>query len=233
MNKPVFVSTPNEPDEFTQVFLHHLRHDLFNTVRPLVEIPKWIVEDFSDNSLDLPASLSENLDMMNVYGLRLSQMITDLLTYAHIGQLPEEEPLSLSKIVEGLVQGTLPDEFQLTTDFQGTELPISTPNLRILIDALLSNCVKHHDRSLGRIHIACREINQGIQLTISDDGPGINPRFLERIFDPLTTLESRDVVEGSGMGLTIVRRIVKLSGGNVKAVSADGKRGTCIAVWFP
>ena len=98
---------------------------------------------------------------------------------------------------------------------------------------LLSNCVKHHDRPHGRIHIACRDTHQGVQLTVSDDGPGVEARFLEKIFDPLTTLESRDLVEGSGMGLTIVRRIAQLNGGHVKAISTDGKRGTCIVIRFP
>ena len=61
MNQPLVVSKAEQPDEFTQVFLHRLRHDLFNTVRPLVDIPTWIVEDFADADLALPASLGENL----------------------------------------------------------------------------------------------------------------------------------------------------------------------------
>lgn len=227
------VPTGEKSPEFQQVFLHKLRHDLTNTVRPLVEIPKWIEEDLAEDGVEPSSSMRANLDMMNVYGARLSEMITDLLSYAHVGQHPEESPSTLSEIVDSIVAGTLIDEFALSTDFAHETLPIPTADIRFMMDALLSNCVKHHDREQGRIHIASRKSSGVIQIAVSDDGPGVDDKFLEKIFDPLTTLESRDTVEGSGMGLTIVRRIAQINGGQVKAISQKGKRGTCIALWFP
>jgi signal transduction histidine kinase len=230
MNTPLPAFPTELSEESSALFLHKLRHDLINTVRPMVEIPKWIEEDIVSEGSQISDSMRENLDLLRKSGHRLHQMIEDLMVFAHINQHSETAPPVLSEIITAMTEKTLPDQFKLTTDLTHNTLPIPTPDVHTLFDALLSNCIKHHDRSSGRIHIACKRIERATQLTVSDDGPGIGAKFIDCVFDPLTTLNSRDQVEGSGMGLTIAQRIATMNGGRIKVISAADKRGTCIAI---
>ena len=67
-------------------------------------------------------------------------------------------------------------------------------------------------------------------VTVSNDGPGIPPRYHERVFQPMTTLRSRDEVEGSGLGLALVRKIAAAYGGHACLVSTCNERGTTVSV---
>lgn len=233
MTQSVHNFSSKDQEAFKTLFLHKLRHDLVNTARPLIEIPKWIEEDIQNDGLNVPASMQENLDMLGNYGTRLLCMISDLLTYAHIGQHPETEPAPLSEILSATASDILPDGFQLITDLEHNQIGILKSDTATLLQAVLSNAVKHHDRETGKIRVTCKKIGQATQLTVSDDGPGIELKYIDQIFDPLTTLASRDQIEGSGMGLALVRRIAEINGATAKALSSVGKRGTCIVVWFP
>jgi signal transduction histidine kinase len=66
---------------------------------------------------------------------------------------------------------------------------------------------------------------------VADDGPGIDPRFHARIFDMFQTLKPRDQVEGSGMGLAMVRKYVELMGGTIVVESAEGQGSTFRFTW--
>jgi signal transduction histidine kinase len=66
---------------------------------------------------------------------------------------------------------------------------------------------------------------------VSDDGPGIAPEFHERIFEIFQTLQPRDQVEGSGIGLAIVKKSVESSGGTIQVESAPGEGTTFRFTW--
>jgi signal transduction histidine kinase len=66
---------------------------------------------------------------------------------------------------------------------------------------------------------------------VRDDGPGIAPEFHQRIFEIFTTLYPRDQVEGSGIGLAIVKKSVESRGGSVWLESAEGEGTTVYFTW--
>ena len=74
---------------------------------------------------------------------------------------------------------------------------------------MISNAVKHHDAGGGTIQIEARDLGTEYEFRVRDDGPGIPRQYQERIFSLFQTLRSRDEVEGSGMGLAIVKKIVE------------------------
>lgn len=106
--------------------------------------------------------------------------------------------------------------------------------LELVLRNLIGNAIKHHDRPDGHVHVNAQaiarsevpaETNQAgdlIEFTIADDGPGIDPAFHERIFQMFQTLQPRDLVEGSGMGLAIVKRMVESHGGTIRVESVLG-----------
>jgi signal transduction histidine kinase len=96
---------------------------------------------------------------------------------------------------------------------------------------LINNAIKHHDRPDGRIEISCRENGAWYDFTVGDDGPGIPPESHEQIFQMFETLKPRDSVEGSGMGLAIIKKIVESMGGRVGVDSAVGQGARFRFTW--
>jgi signal transduction histidine kinase len=89
---------------------------------------------------------------------------------------------------------------------------------------LIGNAVKHAGtgRAEAAIELDWREAGDLIEFAVRDDGPGIAPEFHERIWGIFQTLAPRDKVEGTGVGLAVVRKIVETRGGQVALHSEPG-----------
>jgi signal transduction histidine kinase len=97
---------------------------------------------------------------------------------------------------------------------------------------LIGNGLKHNDADSGTVHVDVRDLGAMIEIRVEDDGPGIAPIFHERIFQMFQTLKSRDEIEGSGMGLAIVKKSVEGHGGTIRVESNPPHRGTAfIFTW--
>ena len=87
------------------------------------------------------------------------------------------------------------------------------------------NAIKHHDRTDGRIWITGADLGDKVSFTVTDDGAGIPEEYHARVFGMFQTLRRRDEVEGSGLGLAMVKRYVERNGGDITLDSTDGARG--------
>jgi signal transduction histidine kinase len=102
---------------------------------------------------------------------------------------------------------------------------------------LVANAIKHHDRPDGRITVTCADPPAGgdhpgmVEFAVADDGPGIEPQYHEKVFMIFQTLEARDKVEGTGVGLSVVRKIVESQGGSIRLESEKGKGATFRFTW--
>lgn len=108
------------------------------------------------------------------------------------------------------------------------EMPtLVTPRapLEMIFRNLIGNAFKHHDRpESGRVHVRAHRTGGFVTFTVEDDGPGIPARYHERIFGLFQTLRPRDEVEGSGMGLAVVKKAVERRGGTIRVDAAAGHR---------
>jgi signal transduction histidine kinase len=103
--------------------------------------------------------------------------------------------------------------------------------LEMVLRNLIGNAVKHHHREDGRIVIRTRDLGDWLEFLVEDDGPGIHPMYHKRIFELFQTLHPRDQVEGSGMGLAIVKKLVESQGGIIELDSAEGKGARFRFTW--
>ncbi len=98
---------------------------------------------------------------------------------------------------------------------------------------LVSNAVKFTDEG-GSVHIRLEQDNSTVRLTVSDTGIGISAQFLDKVFDEFCQEEGSKARNGGlGLGLAIVRRLVELHGGTVKAYSEGPGRGAQFTVEVP
>jgi signal transduction histidine kinase len=106
--------------------------------------------------------------------------------------------------------------------------------LQMVLENLIGNALKHHDRATGRVVVSMRMVDGLAEFRVTDDGPGIPPQFHARIFQMFQTLQSRDTLEASGLGLAIVKRHVETHEGKIWVESDPAQRGSCFAfTWKP
>ena len=216
-----------ELDEFAYV----ASHDLKAPLRAVDNLASWITDDAGTV---LPPASRRHLELLRGRVRRMEGLLEDLLRYSRAGRVLGEESVVLVPELVDEVVGLLapPPGLRIRCVSSAPEVLAYRTPLRQVLQNLLGNAIKHHDRDTGSIVVAC-ELHEGrLEFTVCDDGPGIAPEFRERVFDMFETLRSRDELEGSGMGLSIVKKIVESQGGTVHIEAAE-ERGTRVRFWWP
>lgn len=224
---------PPPMDDFEEL-LYILSHDLRTGIRAVLTIPDFIEEDLASLPDPQQSILAEHLEMLRIQARRCDRMLLDLRDFSRIGRLAD--PIGDYSIADILARcretAPLPDGFSLSV--HGDAVLSGPPNeLIMLFKALLSNCVKHHDMDTGHIDISIATMGRMTRIIVADDGPGIPSRFRRDVFTMLRTLRSRDECEGSGVGLTLARKVVTALRGTIEVLDGGDTRGTAIALMLP
>jgi signal transduction histidine kinase len=104
--------------------------------------------------------------------------------------------------------------------------------LETILRNLIGNAFKHHPNpTTGEVSITTQAQDAWLAFTVADNGAGVDPQFHERIFEIFHTLQPRDQVEGSGMGLTVVKKLVESRGGTIQLTSSLGEGATFRFTW--
>jgi signal transduction histidine kinase len=150
-------------------------------------------------------------------------------------------PLNLAAVVRAAVNVVLPAAqakqvpIHLTLDEEDAVSVNGDPDrLQQALWNVLSNAVKFTSLA-GQIDVRLAAVGREAQITVTDDGEGIAPEFLPHVFDRFRQADGGNSRKhgGLGIGLAIVRHVIELHGGSVRAES-DGKgRGTTIAITLP
>ncbi len=156
-----------------------------------------------------------------------------LLAYSRAGRADAATDMVDTKaLVEELaVPGQPSGRLRHRADASLPTLRAARAPLTQALQNLIGNAIKHHDRPAeGHIRVDAKPAGDAVEFVVTDDGPGIPEQFRERVFGMFQTLKPRDEVEGSGMGLAIVRKLVDRQGGKVWL--SDGPDGRGLAVHF-
>ncbi len=202
-------------------FAYIASHDLKAPLRAIDNLANWITEDAHDR---LPPASQEHLRKLSGRVARMERLLDDLLLYSRAGrQRTTPELVDTGKLVRGIVELIAPPTFQVTLAAHMPTVCVERVPLETTLRNLISNAIKHHDHpEVGHITVAVQEEAPFIKFVITDNGPGIDPRFHERIFTMFQTLQPRDQVEASGIGLAIVKKMVESRGGKISIVSQPG-----------
>jgi signal transduction histidine kinase len=162
----------------------------------------------------------------------MDRLLTDLLEFSRVGRVAVDVvPLDVTALVEEVLElAAPPPQFRIVRQISAGALETASLPLRRVLLNLVGNAVKHHDRPAGEIRIRVEDQGPRVIFEVSDDGPGIPPQYHAKIFEMFQTLRSRDEVEGSGIGLTLVKKIVDTAGGEV-VVSSSGRGATFRVEW--
>lgn len=206
-------------------------HDLKSPLRAIDSLAGWLEEDLGPS---IGEESQKHLRYLRKRAKRMETLLEDLLTYSQAGRTPSEiGTVRLTSLVEEVMALLdVPPSFQVRVVEPGPSIDTAATPLRQVVTNLIANAIKHHDRGTGTIELAAHDDGHFYELTVTDDGPGIPPEFHDRVFGMFQTLKPRDQVEGSGIGLALVKRIVTRFGGTV-GIECRDPRGSVFRVRWP
>ncbi|MCR9117398.1 MAG: ATP-binding protein [bacterium] len=211
-------------------FAYVASHDLKSPLRAIDHLSRWIMEDVGD---DLPEKSRLHLTQLQGRVSRMESLLDDLLSYARAGRTIDDiEAIDFNLLVPEIIQTIdVPKEFCVQIAENMPSLRGRKSALRQVLMNLICNAIKHHDRQDGCVTVQATKVGSNIEFIVKDDGPGIAAELHERAFTPFHTLRSRVKVKGSGLGLSIVRRLVENEGGSIELTSQVGAGSSFRVAW--
>ena len=211
-------------------FAYIASHDLKAPLRAVDRLSTWILEDCEDK---LDGQSKENLALLKRRVNRMSNLVDGILQYSRAGRVDVNIAIVDIKALLQEVIDTLNPSQQFTIQYTGNFPSFWTSKIPLsqVFSNLISNSMKHHHLERGVIEIGVREVGEFYEFYVADDGPGIAPEYFETIFQIFQTLRSKDEVESTGVGLSIVKRIVEYHGGEVNVESSEGKGAVFRFTW--
>jgi two-component system, LuxR family, sensor kinase FixL len=195
-------------------FAHLAAHDLKTPLRGIAMIAQWLAHDYKEKFDDAGR---RQVELMVKRVHRINGLIDSILLYSTLTRNTDEEhSVDLHSLLEEvLVEIKPPPDIKITINKKLPILVCEEKHFQQVFYHLLTNAVKFMDKPDGLITIDCTDENDAWVFSISDNGPGIAPQHFERIFRFCQTLDAPDQNEGSGIGLTITRKIVELYRGKI------------------
>jgi len=217
-------------------FTHVVSHDLKEPLRGIEAFSGFLAEEYRAH-LDGPAR--GYLDIIQQSAVRMRDLIDDLLELSRIGRTRP----ALAPVDTGTLLTDLKTAFRFTLENSGVELTLQPDmpvvvgdavRLRQVFENLIGNAIKYNGReSGGWIKVTAETREDETVFGVSDNGPGISPNYREKIFGIFQRLVRRDEYEGTGVGLTICKKIVEGRGGRIWVESEGKGKGSAFFFTVP
>lgn len=213
-------------------FAYVASHDLRAPLRGISNLAQWIEEDMGGEK-GLPETTREHLRLLKGRVTRMDGLIDGVLTYSRAGR-GRGEPchvqviVAARHVVDSLEAG---ETVRLSTTLDGLAVWADPVQLAQVLQNLVSNALRHADAAHPEVEVFGRTTGDLVEISVRDNGQGIEERYHERIFGMFQTLAARDDVESTGIGLAVVKKIVEANGGEVGVVSSPGAGATFSFTW--
>jgi signal transduction histidine kinase len=217
-----------ELDQFAYV----ASHDLKAPLRGIANLAQWIQDDVGDR---LDPQSTEHMRLLQGRVHRMEALIDGILAYSRAGRLlGNPEPVDTGALVREVVDLLAPPAGVTIQVADGMPtLEAERVPLQQVFMNLIGNAVKYTraHRPDVVVRVDWQDAGAALQFAVTDNGPGIAPQYHERIWGIFQTLTARDKVEGTGIGLSLVRKVVETRRGRAWVESAPGQGAAFCFTW--
>lgn len=227
LKNKALIQTNRDLDRFAYV----TSHDLKSPLRAINNLAEWIDED-AESKLSVEGK--RYFEILKNRVRRMERLINGILEYSRISRTEDpEEPVSISIIVEQTIN-SLNKSFHFDIDID-PQLPVVSSHsgtIRRIFEHLIHNAIQFNTTKSPKIWVYSEPTPDGISVFVKDNGPGIEGRFHGKVFEIFQTLNNKDEMETTGIGLAIVKKAMEQLGGIVKLHNpAEG--GVMVELGFP
>ncbi len=203
-------------------FAHVVSHDLKAPLRGIASLAGWLATDYADKFDEDGRKL---ITLITARVNRLDNLINGILAYSRAGRSREDRlEVDLDLIARNVVELLAPPpHIRFIFDAKLPTVLFEPTKAQQVFQNLFSNAIKFMDKPEGIIRIRCDAEDNHWHICITDNGPGIEAKYFERIFQLFQTLIPRDQVESTGVGLALVKKIIEQVGGRIWVESIPGE----------
>lgn len=225
-NNAVLERRNRDLDQFAYV----AAHDLKTPLRGISNLASWIAEDIG---AQLSADGRAQMQLLQARVRRAESLIDALREYTRAGRSnAAPQNVDSRALVEKVVTAlAVPPGFTVAVAANMPQVETVPEPLARVFAQLISNAIRFHHRSEGRIEIGSEDGGDQWIFTVTDDGPGIAPQFHDKVFEIFQTLHAKDAMETTGVGLPIIKKIIEEHGGHISVVSDEGRGATFRFTW--
>ena len=215
-----------ELDQFAYV----ASHDLKAPLRGIANLTQWIEEDLGDK---VTGETREHMALLKGRVHRMEALIDGILLYSRAGRVAETTTtVDVSALLAETIELLAPSAPASITVIPPMPVLVTEriPLQQVFMN-LLGNALKYGERPDIEVTVRAEAEGARVRFAVTDNGPGIAPQFQERIWQIFQTLAPRDKVEGTGIGLSVVRKLVENRGGHTWVESVPGSGSTFYFTW--
>jgi two-component system NtrC family sensor kinase len=219
------IETVDNVNKELKDFVSIVSHDLKAPLRGIKTLATWILDDSSDK---LGEQANEQMNLLLDRVERTYKLIEGVIEYSRAGRTGEKPiRVDLDKFIpEAIDMLAPPENISITIESKMPVIDCEETHVMQLFQNLLSNAIKYMDKPQGWIKVGCIEQDGLWKFSVADNGPGIEERHFERIFKMFAALSVTEKFRGTGVGLTVAKKIVELHGGDIWVESEVGKGST-------
>ncbi|MDO9576670.1 MAG: ATP-binding protein [Candidatus Cloacimonadales bacterium] len=212
-------------------FAYITSHDLKSPLRAINTLANWVMMD-EENKMSEEAKGQMQLLINRTE--RMHNLIDAIFDYTNIVSFEgEKSNVEMNKMLAGLQNRMqIPNNISIKVQENIPSLYFEKSRIEQVFENLIDNSIKFMDKDKGLIVIEWAERPKEYEFSVTDNGPGIDPKYFDKVFQIFQTLKPRDEVEGVGIGLAIVRKIITKYGGKIWLKSEPGK-GLAVSFIIP
>lgn len=213
-----------QANEELRKFAFITAHDLKTPLRGIFTLAHWLAADYADR---LDDQGKQYLDLLTQRVNRMHNLVEAIHEYTSIGYRESRVTVDLNEMVAHVVHRlTVPENIQIAIEGPLPSVHYDQNRIAQVFVNFLENAVRFMDKPQGRIVVGCVEEAACWRLSVTDNGPGIEEKYHQKVFEIFQTLSTKDESDTTGMGLSIVRKIVESYGGNIWLDSIVGEGTT-------
>lgn len=205
-------------------------HDLKSPLRNINSFASLIDRKIKNKEFDNIESYTETI---NNAVIKMSALIEDLLEYGKVGQTDEFfEETNFEKLINEIIANNFSSDnntnINITSNFP-QQIVCNKKQIYLILQNLINNSIKYNESEIIDIQIFYKSSPSHHRICIKDNGIGVNPKYKDKVFEMFGRLHSSGQYEGTGIGLSICKKIALLHQGNIDFKSTENKGST---FWF-
>ena len=204
-------------------YAHMVSHDLKSPLRSISTLCTWLQEDYKDK---LGEEGGATVSLINQNVEKMDVLIKGILEYSTIDKVKVERyDVDIQELLDAITKSIyIPDNVSFQFENHYPIVKGDKFRLQQLFQNLMVNAVKYNDKENGVVSVKFKDLGDFWEFEIADNGKGIEEKYFDKIFQTFQKLENTH--ESTGIGLSIVKKIIELYKGKIWLTSTPGEGTT-------